>query len=161
MISGYGSRSIKAIAALLLFGFCTEIFALQIFHQSIENIISAAEAIIVVEVKNVAVDRSTDSIDVRIGAVPIEIIKGKSSVGKSLLCVYRQPYPQFREEPDGTTLVDSPLVTGSGMEFDVKEQQQVILFLSSAPDKSGSCNLLRVEPLSEKESIVKQLSSKR
>ncbi len=81
-------------------------------------------------------------------ATPIEILFGETVTPGDLLCQYRQGLIHRRGD-----LVDYPLITGSGIEFGVKPGDRVILLIAPDGASQGSCRVLRMETLEERESI--------
>ncbi|MEO8153127.1 MAG: hypothetical protein ABI605_08670 [Rhizobacter sp.] len=68
-----------------------------------------------------------------------------------LRCTYEEGQPHHR----GQTTV-SPRVTGSGIEFNVKAGDRMVLLIEHTPTSENDCRVLRIEPLSS-EQLVKDL----
>jgi hypothetical protein len=116
--------------------------AMQIVHQSLEAVLGQAGAAVLVEVESVAAPvRQGFEARVDFDARPLATLFGPARGGAALALTYAQGVPHHR----GQTAV-SPLVSGSGMEFDLKPGDRVIVLLGAGESDMKRLTALRVEP---------------
>src|ERR1700732_3099441 len=82
--------------------------------------------------------------------MPVEPLFGDELARQSLACSYRQGLVHRRGD-----MVVAPLISGSGIEFGIKSGDRVILLIEAGVDESGSCNVLRIEPLERRDAITR------
>lgn len=75
-------------------------------------------------------------------ATLVKTLFGEPPKTSQLDCLYREGVPHWR----GKVAV-SPLVTGSGIEFQVAPGERVVLLLADVPNDLSTCRVLRIEPL--------------
>jgi hypothetical protein len=66
----------------------------------------------------------------------------------ALGCTYEEGQPHRRDQT-----VVSPRVTGSGIEFDIKAGDSMVLLIERAPTHRNDCRVLRIDPLSSEELV--------
>jgi hypothetical protein len=118
--------------------------ASSIVHETLEKVLARTTAALVADVEKVGpAQRAGIWMEIELKVKPVRrIFGGLNDDTKSFSCRYSEGLPHER----GDEMV-SPLVSGSGTEFDLKKGERVILLLSgAATDKPRS--LLRAEPLS-------------
>jgi len=111
---------------------------------------------VIKETRLAVVARATDVSSRREGAVwrvlefhvqVVSTIFGEPT-SAALGCTYEEGQPHRRDQ----TAV-SPRVTGSGIEFDVKVGDRMVLLIEHAPTHGADCRVLRIEPLSSEELV--------
>jgi len=125
--------------------------ATQIFHESIEAVLQKTQIAMAVEVTSVSPPRKEGywkTVDFR--AVSTRVLFGDRKKGEKLRCRYSQGMPHLR----GSMGV-SPLVTGSGMEFNLKKGDHLILLIADGENELKTLHVLRVEPLAMAQWIKK------
>ena len=133
-------------AVIILFG---QVSATQIHHQSLDEVLSEVDAALMVEVDSVS-ERVKEGFGTHVDfdARLLKTVFGSIQSGESLLLTYSQGMPHFR----GNTGV-SPLVSGSGLEFNLKKGDRVIVLLKTNDTREGRLSVLRVEPITQLEAI--------
>ena len=136
-------------AALLLFFACADCPASQIVHEARDAVRARAATGVVVDVR--AVDVRDDGAywrELALRIDPVRIVFGKALPIGTRRCVYREGRPHRRGE-----VTVSPLVSGSGAEFDVRRSDRVMLWLakSGADDAADRCSILRIEAAEPKQ----------
>lgn len=124
-------------------------YAMQIVHESLENVLLRTRAAVVADV--LAASQRIDGPYWRELTLHARIVKtlfGEGQEQQSLSCQYSEGRPHKR----GETSV-SPLVSGSGAEFSLKKGDRVILLLANTGDDVKECRVLRVEALQNEEVI--------
>jgi hypothetical protein len=134
------------LAAAILFG---QANAMQIVHKSLDAVLSEADAALVVEVDAVSEQvKEGFWVHVDFDARPLKTLFGSVESADTLLLTYYQGMPHYR----GNTPV-SPLVSGSGLEFNLKKGDHVIVLLKANDLRAGRLSVLRVEPLTQLKAI--------
>ena len=77
----------------------------------------------------------------------VRVIFGESAFA-ALRCTYEEGQPHHRDQS-----AVSPQVTGSGIEFDIKAGDRVVVLIEHAPTRVNDCRVLRIEPLSSEELV--------
>ncbi len=113
--------------ALLALAWCGSATAGRPVHESLDSVLARTDRAVVVRVLSVrkAADRFTREIEIE--ATPQEMLIGQLPDDSTLFCRYAEGVVHRRG--DATV---SPLVSGSGEEFDVRRGEQVILLLAPA-----------------------------
>jgi hypothetical protein len=118
--------------------------ASTIVHETLETVLKTTTVALVADVQKVGpVEKQGIWRELELSVKPVRILFGKlDDKAKAFSCRYSEGAPHTR----GGTMV-SPLVSGSGYEFQLKKGNRVIVLLSQqSADKPGK--LLRIEPLS-------------
>jgi hypothetical protein len=127
-------------------------YSMQIQVDPLEKVLKSTEVAVIADILSVA-DRSNSAMwrSITFHAKVVKTIFGEDIKSPMLHCLYQQGRPHQR----GTKFV-SPLVTGSGIEFDIKSGDRVIFLIERAPVETKTCLVLRIETL-KNESTVKEL----
>jgi hypothetical protein len=130
--------------------------AMRPAHESLERVLARASAAIVADIGSVE-ERSDRQIyrELVFAATPVEILFGEGYAAPLLDCRYEQGLVHRRGD-----LVVAPLISGSGMEFDIKSGDRVILLIAGDGTRAGTCQVLRIEPL-DRGDAIKQLAAAR
>jgi predicted alpha/beta superfamily hydrolase len=133
------TRACARFAALML---CATVsYATQVMHEPLDAVLLRTHVAVLADV-----------LDVRIGASdapwrelvvefrPLDTLFGARLPTRATQCSYREGVPHRR----GDVQV-SPLVTGSGIEFDVKGGDRLILLIGEADAELRACTVLRIE----------------
>lgn len=118
---------LRAIAMLAL-AWCGSAAAGRAVHESLDSVLARTDRAVVVRVLSVhklPADRFARAIEIE--ATPQEMLIGQLPDDATLYCRYAEGIVHRRG--DATV---SPLVSGSGEEFDVRRGEQVILLLAPA-----------------------------
>jgi len=117
---------------------------MQIFYESLDQVLERAKTALVVDVQSVSKPKDEGYWRiVDFTATLVEIIFGQLKHKKSFTCNYSQGRPHFRGQ-----MSVSPLVSGSGLEFQVKKGDRVIfLLLNGNTDSAPPLELLRIEDM--------------
>ena len=141
-----------SLAAVILFG---QVSATQIHHQSLDEVLSEADIALAVEIGSVSEPEKNGYLrHVDFDARLLKTLFGSMESGESLSLTYHQVMPHFR----GNTGV-SPLVSGSGLEFNLKKGDHVIVLLKANDTCEGRLSVLRVEPITQLEAIQRKRNS--
>lgn len=133
--------------ALLWSPFC---LPMQTHFESLDEVLGKTRLAVVADILSVADQRESEMW--RVLTLKAEVVKtvfGGDIDATVLHCRYEEAQPHSRG-----TLTVSPLVPGSGNEFNVKPGERVVLLIGRAPADSAPCQVLRIEPLSN-EGLVK------
>jgi hypothetical protein len=84
----------------------------------------------------------------------VKTLFGENPKTSQLDCQYWQGMPHWRGQ-----VAVSPLVSGSGIEFQVVPGDRVVLLLEDVPTQASACRILRIEPL-QSEALVKSSKGK-
>ena len=120
----------------------SEVFAMPIVYEPLESVLKKTQSAIVAEVKDVGAaqeDRFHRTIE--FDAILVEYIFGELPMHEELRFIYSEGRPHVREE-----MRVSPLMSGSGLEFQLNRGDKVIVLIGSENNISTSLNVLRVEP---------------
>jgi hypothetical protein len=101
----------------------------RVVHESLPGVVARSPLIVAVEIlaaEEYDVDRGTRAIAVT--ARPLDLLRGELPDDADLDCEYTEPRVQRRGDA-----VVSPLVSGSGLEFQLRRRDRAILLLA-APD---------------------------
>jgi hypothetical protein len=140
-------RVARALAVAALF--CSPALAMQIHHQPLDSVLEKTRLALVAEIRTVSEPRRDGFwVQVDLTAAPVRVLFGSLDQARPLACTYAQGLPHRRGKTDV-----SPLVSGSGLEFRMKEGDRVILLVSQPASAGGACTLLRVEPLENEKRI--------
>jgi len=119
--------------------------------ESLEQVIKGTRLAVVASAIDVSTRREGTAWKVlEFHAEVVRTIFGEPSLAV-LRCTYEEEQPHHR----GQTAV-SPRVTGSGIEFNIKAGDRMVLLIEHAPVHENDCRTLRIEPLSSEE-LVKDL----
>jgi hypothetical protein len=130
------------VAVTILFG---QAGAVQITHQSLDEVLLESEIALMVEIGSVSEPvKESFFVHVDFDARPLKTIFGSLKSCESLLLTYSQGMPHYRED----TAI-SPLVSGSGLEFNLKKSDRVIVLLKAKNSCVERLPVLRVEPLTQ------------
>lgn len=135
------------ILALLSSG----VFAMHIVYEPLDAVVKKSRCALLVEIQSVGSaqgDSFNKTIEIR--AKPLKSIFGKMPSNEELSFIYSEGRPHVR----GNTEV-SPLVSGSGLEFNIKRMAKVIVLIDGNNNISKSLKVLRIEP---EESAAKIIS---
>jgi len=135
--------------ALIALCWATASAASSIVHESREAVLVRTQRAIVAEVRGVQSgpdDEFSRVVTLRIQ--PIRSVFGAAVTRQKMRCEYREGRPHRR----GNTAV-SPLVSGSGNEFDLKRGERVLLLLAETAKDNPQCAILRVEPIANEQAI--------
>jgi hypothetical protein len=81
-------------------------------------------------------------------ATPVETLFGKNFATHRIACRYLEGLVHRR----GDTMV-APLISGSGMEFNIKAGDRVVLLIAADANEQGEYSVLRIEPLDRRDAI--------
>src|SRR6185503_19597723 len=121
-----------------------EVQAMQIKYEPLESVLRKSRAAVVVDVISISmpqVEGYWQSIEFQ--ATSTRALFGDGQPEQTLACRYSQGLPHRRGDMDV-----SPLVTGSGLEFRMKQGDRVIILLGGSEGESERITVLRIEPLS-------------
>jgi hypothetical protein len=123
--------------------------ATMVVFERLDGVLARTRSAIVAEISS-APERGDSGIWATLAfrARSVETLFGKSAGRRELDCRYTQGKAHHRGE-----LAVSPLISGSGMEFDAKQGDRVILLIGVADAPGEACKVLRMEPLEQKERI--------
>lgn len=141
-------KAAYCIIALLALG-PSHCYAMQIVHESLENVVARTGAAVVVDV--LSTSQGADGLYWRVLSLQARIVKtlfGAGQAQQRLSCRYLEGRPHKRGE---TSL--SPLFSGSGAEFGLNKSDRVILLLVNTGEDMKECRVLRVEALQNEEAI--------
>ncbi|MDR2220117.1 MAG: hypothetical protein LBE24_05995 [Methylobacillus sp.] len=128
--------------------------AMQIMYQSLDEVLGEAETVFVAEIGSVAEPvKQGNFIHVDFDARPLKVLYGSVQSEAPLMLTYTQVMPHYRE---GKAV--SPLVSGSGSEFDLKQGDHVIILLGTQDVHAKRWSVLRVEAMTQLEEIQRKLS---
>jgi hypothetical protein len=136
-------------------------FAMRILVQrdSLELVLKKTASAVVVTVRAVSIREGDSQNVVNLDVAPVRVIFGTSS-DKPFPCRYTEDIPRHVSVPADSphakfaaSEYDVMWVTGSGMEFDVKAGDQVILLMAQPADADKSLKVLRIESLDQLESV--------
>ncbi len=114
---------------------------MHITHESLGSVIKKTNCAVIVKVQSASkpqIERFHKTINIT--AIPLKVIFGELNATGAVLFRYLEGRPHFRNQ---TTV--SPLVSGSGQEFDLKKGDEAIFLLGTNNNESEYHNLLRVE----------------
>ena len=136
---------LAAAATLVLFG---QAGAVQIWYRSLDEVLNEAEAVLMVEIDSVS-ERVEKGFFVHMDfdARLLKTLFGSVESGESLSLTYSQGMPQPNR---------SPLVSGSGLEFNLRKGDRVIVLLKANDSGEERLPVLRVEPITQLEAIQKK-----
>ena len=118
---------------------------MQIIKESLESVLNKTRYALIVEVQSVsAVSDGPYHRELDVTARLLKPIFGQWTAQATFVCRYSEGLPHQR----GNKSI-SPLVTGSGLELEVQNGEQVILLLADDPIDTGACTLLRIEPITQ------------
>ncbi len=123
-----------------------------IHHQRLSEVVAKTGAAFVAEVLSAKHETEGFWRKAELVIKPTEGLFGLPSKRKTFRCVYSQGMPHWRQSERGRMLV-SPLVSGSGIEFDIVRGDRAIFLAESFPPK-GPCTALRVESMENKDVII-------
>lgn len=155
----------------------------RVVRESLDSVAVRASRIVVAELLSVEAQDDDASLVVVVEAVPEQLLAGEALTdGAPLRCEYRENRPQKR----GSALL-SPLVSGSGEEFQIRHGDRVILLIAApvatapapgfppglipapppaaadadaddeAAAEAPACTLLRIEPLQNRITVLRAL----
>jgi hypothetical protein len=154
----------------------------RVVRESLDSVAARASRIVVAELLSVEAQDDDASLGVVVEAEPQQLLAGEALTDAAPLhCEYRENRPQKR----GSAML-SPLVSGSGEEFQIRHGERVILLIAapaaSAPapgfppglmppppapvaadaddeaaDAAPACTLLRIEPLQNRIAVLRAL----
>lgn len=144
------NRTLRAGLAALALSWAAPGHAVSARFEPLEAVTAKAGAAILSEVLRVEHRRDNPQWRVLLIQVkPLEAVFGEAPTQATLLCRYEEGTAHRR----GAMAV-APLVSGSGMEFDVTPASRVILLLAHQPSAPEDCRVLRIEPLAH-EALVR------
>jgi len=133
-----------AAATLILFG---QAGAVQIWYRSLDEVLNEAEAALIVEIVSVSEPvKGWLWMHMDFDARLLKTLFGSVESGESLSLTYSQGMPHY--DPPR-----SPLVSGSGLEFNLKKGDRVIVLLKARDSDEERLPVLRVEPITQLEAI--------
>ncbi len=146
--------------ALMTLVFCLVLpslcLAMKPTFESLDHVLIRTHAALIADIGSVEEDEKPQFYRlIRFAVIPIETLFGDEFARQSLDCRYRQDLVLRRGD-----MIDAPLISGSGIEFDIKSGDRVILLIEAGADESGSCKVLRMEPL-ERRDAIKQFGATR
>jgi hypothetical protein len=130
--------------------------ASHIVYESLEQVIARTDSAMQVEIIDMYEQRDSAMWrTLKLKLRPLQTVFGDAKVEqasrkRNIVCLYQEGLPHRR----GETMV-SPLVSGSGLEFDLHAGERVVLLIEGNVTKVKTCRVLRIEPLSELDQIVK------
>jgi predicted membrane metal-binding protein len=143
-----GTRLAHRAAGLLAF-LATVSIASPLSREPLSAVLARAQTVVAAEILQVgAIQRDAFRQSVDLQARLLRTLQGPSLANVLLSCRHAQGVAHQR----GDTRV-WPLLSGSGIEFDLQRGQQVILLIAAEP-ASGECEVLRAEPLQSEAAIV-------
>jgi hypothetical protein len=126
-------------------------------YESLEQVLARTERAMQVEIVDANEQRDGASYwrTLKVSVRPLHSVFGEDPIWqkhpkRDLECRYQEGLPHRR----GDTMV-SPLVSGSGLEFNVRAGDRVVLLIEGSAASEKSCRLLRIEPLGALDRIVK------
>ena len=129
----------------------------------IEIVVQRSEIVLIAEVIELIDEDTPSAARRRFKVKPIEKINGPALSGKIVKCVYSQNKPdtdiQIKNSLGmviGHRMPADTQISGSGLEFKVKKEEKLILLLGEFDQSIQSFQLLRIEPLKNKE-MIKEL----
>ena len=128
-----------------------EVGSMERHTESLEQVIKGTSLAVVATAIEVSTRREGTAWKVlQLRAEVVRPLFGEPSPAL-LRCTYEEGQPHLRGRP-----AVSPRVTGSGIEFDIKAGDRMVLLIEHAPTHENDCRALRIEPLSS-EPLVKDL----
>lgn len=126
----------------------------RLFFEPLDDVLARTRTAIVVDIRSAEPRYRHIYRELTFVATPVETLFGKNVSNPLLDCQYEQGLVHSRGD-----LVVSPLVSGSGMEFDVKSGDRVILLIGADGNERTAWNVLRIEPL-EQRAAIKRFGAK-
>jgi hypothetical protein len=144
------------IAVVLLIA--GSVFSSETTHRPLEEVISWAGTIAVVEVDESAVTSTVDRVTAELTVSVIEVLIGEADPGDVVQCSYTCIIPEIRNEEGEVIGSVSISVFGSGQEFQCSQGDTVIAFLEPMTvEPETSCGLVRIELMDSRKAILKLL----
>jgi hypothetical protein len=129
--------------------------AMLAIRESLDKIIALSSSAIVADILDGPVARRTEVADeVEFHARPVATLFGDGLAGRDLDCRYQELLGL-----DHGVQVFAPLISGSGIEFNVKKGDRIILLIGAPGSPSDRCRVLRIEPLDHQDRIRRSRTS--
>ncbi|MCL2161926.1 MAG: hypothetical protein FWH56_08625 [Betaproteobacteria bacterium] len=131
-----------AATTLILFG---QANAVLINYRSLDEVLNEAEAVLMVEIDSVSEPvKKGFFVHIDFDARLLKTLFGSVGSDESISLTYSQGMPQPNR---------SPLVSGSGREFNLKKGDRVIVLLKANDSGEERLPVLRVEPITQLKAI--------
>lgn len=139
----------------ILLGLAAGSAASPVSREPLQAVLARAQSVVVVEVAGVG-ERQREGYWqwLTLQARPLRTLSGPAPTVSLLHCRHAQGMPHRRGDSEVW-----PLLSGSGMEFDLRRGETVILLIAAAASP-GDCEILRVEPLHNEAAILAEMASR-
>jgi hypothetical protein len=148
---------IRAVAFLA--GICLTAAASQVFYMDLPEVLRMSDCVILAEVLSM---EEHDHIGFMEGAGSLRllgVLSGAPAPDSCFSASYIIDLPRSQTLEDGTVMWESPLVTGSGLEFRIEPGDTVVVLLSAAELCDGTrFGVIRMEPADSLGSILDLLA---
>jgi len=124
-------------------------FGMKVESRSLKDVAAGSAVGVVADILDapqIRDDRFTHMMTLRVEVV--STVYGGTVEPGGLTCRYEEGRPHQR----GNMRV-WPLISGSGMEWEIKKSQRVILMLKHHPAMAPDCEVLRMEPIENQDAV--------